>query len=401
MKICYVAVDVGIPYARGASVHVYQASRFLAKAGHEIHVVCRRYSKHQQEHEEINGFHVHRIYRGILGPVPFSSYTGIRRSFSRAGVLRTLGRVAYRLYLRSVYLLFATLFAVDIIDSYRLEIVLERETSMGVGALASMITKRPLVLEINSPEFSASFVRHAKRIVAYPKVKEKLLEMGVSRDKILDLFAAVDMELFKPNPRLRVHMRRKLGLEKKPVVGYVGIFAAWHGIETLLEASKIVLESMPDTIFLMVGPYGQDAFEKAVELSTIDSFRFVGPVGHELVSGYINVSDVMVAPFNPSKSNLTKDAGFAFMPFKLLEYMSCGKPVVSTNVGGIPEFIEEGLTGILVEPGDESDLARAILKLLKEPELAKGMGQRARKYLSGRYSWKNYTDLIEKAIEEP
>ncbi len=400
VKIFYVAVDVGIPYYRGASVHVHQSSKHLTEYGYEVHVLCRRYSRQQQEHEVIDGFHVHRIYRGILGPVPFSSYKGKRHSFSKMGALRTFGKAAYRLYLRSVYSLYAAIHAIKIIQNYDLDVILERETSFGCGTLASIITGRPLVLEINGPEFSVLSVKHAKKIVAYPRLKKRLLQMGVPKDRILELFAAVDSNLFRPDSKLGARIKKKLGLGKAPVVGYVGIFAPWHGTETLYKASKIVLESMPETVFLMVGPYAQDSVKRVRKLGIENSFLFVGPVDHKLIPGYINASNVMVAPFDPSKSSLTKYLDFTFFPFKILEYMSCGKPLVSTNCGMIPEIVHDGSSAFLIEPGDENALAGAILNLLRNPRLAEEMGRRAREAMMNKYSWENYSAYLTNIFKE-
>lgn len=314
--------------------------------------------------------------------------------------LRIFGKAAYRLYLRSVYSLYATIYAIKVIKNYDLDVILERETSFGCGALASIITGKPLVLEINGPEFSAFSAKHAKKVLAYSKLHERLIQMGVPRDDVIELFAAVDSNLFKPDSRLGVGIRKKLGLEKTPVVGYVGVFAPWHGIETLIQASRIVLESMPETKFVMIGPYWQDSFERVKELGIASSFLFVGPVDYKLVPGYINSSNVMVAPFNPGESDLTVSKGFTFFPYKILEYMSCGKPLVSTRCGAIPTIINDGTTGLLVEPGDGNGLAEAILKLLREPSLAEEIGRRGRDTLLDRYSWEKYRDSLIDIFEE-
>ena len=400
MRICYVAPDVVVPYHRGASIHVHQVSKALAKRGHEVHVVCRRYSSQQREHEVIDGFQVHRIYRGILGPIPYSSYSSVHTHIPKVEVIKILRETAYRLYLHSVYLIFAVLYTVWIIQRNHTEVVLERETAEGCGALASIITGRPLVLEINGPRFSSFSAKQATKIMAYPRLHRKILQIGVPKDRIIELFAAVEPNLFKPNLELGSYMRKELDLGEVPVVGYVGIFAPWHGIETLLKASKRILKLIPETRFLMVGPYSQQWLKRTRDLKIADSFLFIGPVDYDRVPRYINASDVMVAPFNPSKSKLTRNGGFTFIPFKIIEYMSCGKPVVSTRSGDIPSILRDGLYGIIVEPGDETGLAKAILKLLRNPSLAKEMGRRGRDSLSDKYTWCRYADYLINTLEE-
>jgi len=387
LKVCVVAVDVGIPGYRGASVHVYEVSRMLAERGHEVHVVCRRYSADLPEHEVLGGFHVHRIYRGILAPVPFSSY-GYKRRFRSVGhPLRSVVRFLYRIYLRSVYLLYASLYTMNVVKEYDLDVILERETSLGCGALASILSGKPMVLEINGPVYSSLSLSRASKIFAYPQVCRKLIERGI--------FAAVDTDIFRPDPGMGCKIRDKYGLGDDPVVGYVGIFAAWHGVRELLEASQIVVREIPSAKFLLVGPYHHD-WERRVEGKKIsDSLIFVGPVPHESVPEYINAADVLVAPFNPTGADLTKKT-YPFIPFKILEYMACAKPVVSTSVGQIPQIIKHGESGVLVPPGDSAALANGILMLLKNPRRGKRMGEKARADILDRYSWRNYyATLIE------
>jgi glycosyltransferase involved in cell wall biosynthesis len=399
-KICVVAVDVGIPGFRGASIHVLEASKILAKNGHEVHVICRRYSTDLPAHEILDGIHIHRIYRGIIAPVPFSSYSGKKQFPETQNLLGGIVRFLYSIYLRSIYLLFTSLYVTSIVKKHNLDIILERETSMGCGALASVFSGRPLLLQINGPIYSNISVKQASKIFAYPIIREELIEWGVPRDKIVELFAAVDIERFKPDSRLRQKTRDSYGLGDDPVVGYVGIFAAWHGIQELIEASQIVVREIPSAKFLLVGPYHHE-WEKQVEGKPIsDSMLFIGPIPHRQVPACINASDVLIAPFNPERSDLTKRVEFPFIPFKILEYMSCRKPVISTYVGSIPQVIKNQETGILVHPGDSKALAEEIVHLLSNPSIGKMMGEKARAIVIKKYSWNNYYKMLIEVFQE-
>jgi len=390
LRICIAAVDVGIPAHRGGAVHVHHTSRILAENGHEVHVICRRSSIDRSKHEMTCGYYVHRIFRFIIAPVPFSSYGDERGTRDIVRRLGSFFSLLYRLYLRSIYLLYAGLFIAKIVKQYDLDMILERETSFGCGALASIFTGKPLVLEINGPFYSRISLVRAAKIMAYPLIQTELLTKGISENRIEPLFAAVDIDVFKPDPVSRRKTREKYGLKGLPVVVYVGIFAPWHGIMELFEAFRIVLQEIPKARLLLVGPYYQDWMKKVEEWEISDSCIFVGPVEHESVPDYINAGDVSVAPFNPQRWKITKGRVFPFVPFKILEYMACAKAVVSTTVGSIPKIIKNGETGVLVSPSNSTVLAEGILMLLRNPSRREEMGRRARNSIINQYSWEDY-----------
>ncbi|MBL7118560.1 glycosyltransferase [Candidatus Bathyarchaeota archaeon] len=388
---CIVAVDVGIPGFRGASIHVSALSKVLIENGHEVHVVCRR-TVSIPAYEFLDGVHIHRIYRGILAPVPFSSYT-YKKPFPRkhswlGGILRSAVKLCYRLYLRSLYTIYAGVYGALLVRRCRLDVILERETSFGAGALASILSGKPLILQTNAPVCAGLSLWRASKVLAYPMVRQELSERGVPEDRLVEFFPTVNTDIFKPDPKLRCLVRDRFGLEDVQVVGYVGIFAAWHGIPELLEAARLILKQIPTVKFLLVGPY-HDYWSRQVQ-DIADSFIFVGPVPHETVPGYINASDVMVAPFNPAESDLTKNREFPFIPFKLVEYLACGKPAVSTSVGWIPKMVN-GISGVLVGPGDPEALAKAVVEMLNSHMR---IDDDVRRSLLDKYSMKNCYDTL-------
>ena len=87
-------------------------------------------------------------------------------------------------------------------------------------------------------------------------------------------------------------------------------------------------------------------------------------------------------------------------PFKLYEYASCGKPIISTDIPGIPEFVNKNKCGIIVEPNNPKALAEAIVKLLDNPNLAEEMGKNGRKAILNGYSWKSVAERTQKVIED-
>lgn len=394
VKICYVAADVAIPHFRGASTHVYEVARHLTRLGHEVHIVSRRIDYNQKRYEKIDGFHIHRIYRGIIVPLPFSSYKRLELEFEATP--KPIYK-PYACYLFTLYALYAGIIASRIIRRYKLDIILERETSFGAGAIASTVTRRPMVLEVIGPRYSEYSLKKAKKIIAYTK---SFLHDQVFSEKLELVTAAADVNRFKPQPDKGKCIRDKYGLQDLPVVGYVGTFAEWHGVEDIISASERVLKENLSARFLMVGPYFRPTKELAEKIGVSNACIFTGPVPYNEVSKYINAADILVAPYNPARSKLGMKKDLPYSPLKVLEYMACGKPVITTSIEPITSIVRDQKTGILIPPGNADALAKAIIILIRNPSLRKEIGIRARKIVEGQYSWQIFTTRLEKILED-
>src|SRR6267378_1090110 len=142
--ICYIAPDVEVPYHRGSSTHVLELSRALTGLGHKVHVISRR-ARLSPEVEEIDGVTFHRVYRGVIGPLNSRGHADVTANSEGSSGL--YGR-AYHLYLETCFALYVACFAARIIDAHGLDVIIERETAFGAGAIASKMCRRPMVLEM-------------------------------------------------------------------------------------------------------------------------------------------------------------------------------------------------------------------------------------------------------------
>jgi glycosyltransferase involved in cell wall biosynthesis len=141
------------------------------------------------------------------------------------------------------------------------------------------------------------------------------------------------------------------------------------GISYLLQAVRRVLEQHPNTVFLIAGdgPLADELKQEAAELDITNHVRFLGLLSD--VTQLMSVADVIVVP-----SVWQEPAGLV-----VIEAMACGRPVVATRVGGIPEYVDNGISGILVEPRSAEQIASAINKLLATPAYAETIGQAGRR----------------------
>lgn len=355
-------------------------------------MLCRRVTRGQPPKEVIAGFRVHRVYRGILSPLPGSSYLPGQLGTSRTG---NRYETLYRLYLVTVHPFLVGLKASKLIRDLGIDIILERESSLGAGAIASLITGRPLVLEVIGPRVSLLSLNLSKRILAY--TESALPARKEIREKIVKVSAAADTDRFKPDVESGRRVRNRLGLQSAQVACYAGSFAPWHGVEDLVMAAKSILDNRPNVRFLLVGPYFALCKALAFRLGIAYAFIFTGPVPYEEIPNYLNAADVLVAPFNPSKSQIMS-AGFLFSPLKIFEYMACEKPIVTTSVPIVSEVIRDGIDGITVPPAQPLELAQALLRLLDSPQLALNMAKSARTKVVNSYSFQEFAYQLSRLL---
>lgn len=188
-------------------------------------------------------------------------------------------------------------------------------------------------------------------------------------------------------------LKKEMGLDGRKVLLYVGRLARRKGLKEFLRNSfpKIVAE-VPDLCFLIVGenPTGSLIHQDDVvgELKALvrdmgleDHVRLLGSVSDGDLAKIYQVSDLMVLPALSMKDDVE---GFGIV---LLEAAAAGKPAVATRVGGIPDAIEDGKSGILIEPGDYGRMSETIIGLLRDDQTRSSMGRYAQKRARDQFGW--------------
>lgn len=398
MKICYVAADVAVPHYRGSSTHVYELARNLAKLGHEVHLVARRVNSSQPKSEVLDGIIVHRYQRGVFFSSARSSFAQTDFKGSYRGETPLLIWKSYEAYLMTVFPVYIGVEVARLVRESSIDVILERESSFGGGAIASILSGRPLILEVIGNRVTNLQMKQTRRIVAYTK---GMFDGKIDASKVDLVTGAVDTETFRPNEDSGRRIRERYGLTGSQVIGYSGTFQEWHGLDELLGAAGGLLQRFPNLKFLMVGPYYKETQARAEKAGLADAFVFTGPVSYGEVPSYLNACDVLVAPYNPNKissSEQVRKHGLG-SPLKVFEYMAVGKPVVTTDVKPISDPIRDGKTGILVPVGDARALEEALVMLLRNREAAATMGAAARSSVASEYSWQRVAKQLEGIFE--
>ena len=209
--------------------------------------------------------------------------------------------------------------------------------------------------------------------LGFPAARMVYVPNGVDRER----FGHVDPHGYRVQD-----LRRRLGLQDKRVVAYVGSMSLVnHPVDLLLDAFGAVREPCRDAVLLLVGG-GEDydaLRRRAVELGLQEGAIFVGRVPPEEVPGYLSLAEVSVEPVRDDL------AGRARSPLKIAESLAVGTPVVAGDVGDRREMLGDGQAGLLVRPGDSSALATGILTLLQDRERAQAMRQSALRLREGMY----------------
>ncbi len=193
-------------------------------------------------------------------------------------------------------------------------------------------------------------------------LRADLIARGVAPDKIMVSPNGVDLELFGAPPPPDRALAAQLGLADAEVIGFIGSFYDYEGLDDLVAAMPALIERRPRAALLLVGggPM-EDSIRRQAEKSPVaDRIHFVGRVPHQEVERYYSLIDVLAYP---RKSMRLTDL---VTPLKPLEAMAQRRLVAASDVGGHRELIEQGVTGLLFPPDDPPALAAALADLLQD-----------------------------------
>lgn len=210
-----------------------------------------------------------------------------------------------------------------------------------------------------------------------------IVQRGLSPDRITVIPNAVDVGLFafgaEPDPALR----RSLGLDGATVLGFVGSFYGYEGLDLLVEAARRMLPRHPQLRVLLVGGGPQESNLKAqvVAAGLQDQVIFTGRVPHADVQRYYELIDVLAFPRLPMR--LTE----LVTPLKPLEAMAQGRMFVASDVGGHRELISDGETGFLFRAGDAAALEAAIEDILSRRQSWPRIRTQARHFVEVERTW--------------
>jgi glycosyltransferase involved in cell wall biosynthesis len=236
-------------------------------------------------------------------------------------------------------------------------------------------------------------------VVVTPAFRDHLIKnWRVQEEKISVVQNGVETKLFSPSDG--GPLRRSLNAEGKFVVSYIGTLGLAHGLQSVIAAAENLQDAEPNVLFLLVGEGAdRERILELVESKNLTNVRFVPQQPREKIPAYIAASDACLVLLK--KSDVFKTV----IPTKMLEFMSCGRPVVLGVNGQAREILEQCGGGIYVEPENLAALCEAIRNLQQQDFLRNSMGRNGREYivqnLSRESTAADYLEVLHRLLPKP
>lgn len=304
--------------------------------------------------------------------------------------------------LEMVYSAKATIEGLRRFPAGRIDGIYERYAIFGfAGALIARWRRVPWVLEVNytseSPLVrprSALFkplarwldgrlFRSATHIFAVSSfLKRQLVEdFGVDERRITITPNAADPAVFDPD----AVPAPGAALPEGPIIGFVGGFYPWHGVDLLLDAFLKIVERHPQARLLLIGdgPMRQDLQQRVQQLGLSEQVLMPGKVAHSQLAPYVNRFDIGVMP----------DSNLYGSPMKIFEYMAMAVPVVVPDYDPLTDVVDDGVQGRIFKRRDVAHLSACLDQLLGDAAARRRMGERARQAIVDTHNWTNNAKL--------
>ena len=413
MKILYVSQyfppEMGAPAARAAEL-----SRHWAAAGHDV-TVLTGFPNHPTGvvppeyrdklwrlvlHEQTDGVHVVRTWL-----LPFANRKAYERMLNYASFCVSAASTGLSLSRPDVVIATSPQLLVGLSGWWlarwkRVPFVFEVRDLWPESLAAVGMGEGNSLLYRSLAKIAGFLYRRCDRIVVVtPAFEDYLVEhWRVPRERISVVENGVETELFAPEPstaETRTYLRRELNAEGKFVVSYIGTMGMAHGLETIIAAAAQVRDINPEIVFLMLGE-GADK-ERITTLARergLNNLRFVDQQPREEIPAYICASDACLVLLK--KSDLFKTV----IPTKMLEFMSCARPVILGVDGQARAILEEAHAGLVIEPENSDALVAAIRYLAANPETARDLGRSGRQHIVHRFSRAQTAERYIRVLEQ-
>lgn len=232
-------------------------------------------------------------------------------------------------------------------------------------------------------------------VVVSDALKDGLVAQGTPESRILVNPNGVDVEKFRPGIGGEI-IRKKLSLEHKKVIGFIGTFGQWHGVEELAQAIvrfyAVHTDMADDVRFLLIGDgvLLENVRKILCEGNCLDKVVMPGLIMQQDAPKYLDACDIFVSPHIPNKDG----SKFFGSPTKLFEYMAMEKGIVASALDQIADVLEDDVTARLVEPGNVEALENGIYELISNREMSMRLGKNARREVIEHYTWDKHVEKI-------
>ena len=371
MRVALVG-DEYYPDIGGAACYAFELSLQLVKLGIEAVVITHAHPG-QPEEEEIAGVKVKRVKGRVLND-PHRTFSPLLFYRCHKYILDGKFDVVHGLDVYSSMAFIVILFA----HKHRIPCIITCHTVM--DSPFSIFLQRPLGLALSK----------ADRLIAVSRAAACFSSaLGFPEKRITVVPNGVDLSCF--NSKIDAFtMREGLGIGDEPLVVTASRLIKRKSPELLISAFARVLKVVPDAELVIAGSgREEDNLSRQIkELNITNSVFMLGKLPKEKVAQLMAAADVFVLPSKMESC-----------PLSLLEASAVGVPVVCSNAGGVPEVFQDGFNALLYPPGDDDAMAKAIIRLLQDRELAKTISANAVETAS-RFTWEMTAERTLRVYEE-
>jgi glycosyltransferase involved in cell wall biosynthesis len=358
MKIAILVAAFPPKWLAGTEIATYNIAKYLAKLGHEVHVITSLDEELARESTK-DGFDIHRV-----------------RAIKKSNLL-TLSFL---------------LPAFSVVRRISPDIVHAQSIPMGLCALLiKRFLKKPYIVYSRGESYmswafratiSKLVLKNADAVIALTSdMKRDLSEIYTGHISVIP--NGIELDKFTGLSRQESRVRLKISGENR-VILFVGRLRPQKNVACLINAMKIIVEHNPKTKLLIIGDGQEEEELKGLtkKLNLGEYIEFVGKVPHEKIPVYMSVADVFILP-----------SLFEGLPNVILEAMAAGLPVVVTRVSGLWEIVIDGVNGFLVEPGVPEQISDKALLLLENDELRERMASENKRNVV-EYTWPSTVQKI-------
>ena len=412
MKILYVSQyfppEMGAPSARAAEL-----AHHWARTGHHVSVLTgfpnhptgivppewRSRLRHLAYREKVGDID---IFRTWLWPLPNrKAHERVRNyaSFCISAALRGLGVPRPDVIIATSPQLLVGLSGLFLSFTRKIPFVFEVRDLWPESLIAVGIGSEDSFLHQALARIARLLYERSDRVVVVsPAFRDRLIEhWGVPPEKIAVVENGVETEIFSP-ANCDHNLRKELGTEGKFVASYIGTIGNAHGLQTLLDAAQS-LQHNPNFLFLLIGEGAEkERIKAAIHSRQLTNVRILDQQPREKIPAFILASDVCLVLLK--KTDVFKTV----IPSKMLEFMSCARPVILGVDGQARQILEESGGGMPIEPENSAALVDALNYLAENPDDGTRFGKKGREYILQKFSRartaEKYIDVLKEVVRK-
>lgn len=239
-------------------------------------------------------------------------------------------------------------------------------------------------------------IKEASAIVTNSNyTRGELIKLGADNKKIIIVYPCSDLELTHFDKVEIENFKTAHELQDKKILLTAGRLVERKGHDQVIKALPEILRSVPDAIYVIAG--GGPDLDRLKNLAAEDKLdqhvRFLGAISRKDLALCYSLADVFIMPSRQLKNGDVEGFGIVY-----LEANIYGKPAIGGRSGGVPEAIDDGKTGILVDPENAEEIAQAAIRLLTDSAYAQALGSRGAQRVREEFNWKKQAGKIIEAI---